>query len=501
MAGLGEVCSHIAAILFYLEAAYRFEEANTCTQGLCSWNVPTMKKIEYLPIKEIDFMSARGKKRKLDDALEGTVPEEDDTTIKEGSGPNSDELSLFYENISHQGTKPSILSLVPKHSDGYVPKSTQPHFPLPLTALRDAKYLKLNYHELLQVCKDVSIDVTTEMCDLIEKETRSQSKSKLWYKYRAGRVTASRMRAVCHTNPSDPSQSLIKSICYPEAFHFTSKATEWGCSHEKQAREMYEKVSKTQHQNFTVEDNGLFINPKWPYIGASPDGTVYCQCCGKGALEIKCPYCHRGEAINSAAASDKKFCLKEINGKLHLDMDHMYYYQIQTQLFVCDVEYCDFCVCTFADSGGESAMHIDRIHKNHEFWNNCVNKANWFFRTCLLPELMGSWLTRPFVVESSEGHTSQASEGLNSQNKIGDTCQASDSQFDTLPTYCYCGGPEFGRMLACDNKDCLIEWFHIECLELEESMIPKGKWYCPDCKKNPKFCQGNKGKSKAKRKL
>ena len=37
-------------------------------------------------------MSARGKKCKLDDTLEGTVPEENDTTIKEGSRLTSDEL-------------------------------------------------------------------------------------------------------------------------------------------------------------------------------------------------------------------------------------------------------------------------------------------------------------------------------------------------------------------------------------------------------------------------
>ena len=65
--------------------------------------------------------------------------------------------------------------------------------------------------------------------------------------------------------------------------------------------------------------------------------------------------------------------------------------------------------------------------------------------------------------------------------------------------YCYCGGPEFGKTLACDNKDCLIEWLHIEYLELEEGMIPKEKWDCPDCKKNPKFCRGSKGKTKAKK--
>ena len=91
---------------------------------------------------------------------------------KDPSRLTSDELALFYENISHQGTKPSILSVIPKHSGSYVPKSTQPHFPQPQTALRNEKYLKLNYHELLP---EFSIDITSEMCDLIEKETRSQS--------------------------------------------------------------------------------------------------------------------------------------------------------------------------------------------------------------------------------------------------------------------------------------------------------------------------------------
>ena len=118
------------------------------------------------------------------------------------------------------------------------------------------------------------------------------------------------MRAICHTNLADPSQSLIKSICYPETFQFTSKATEWGCSHEKLAKEMYEEVSKSQHQNFSIEENGLFINLEWPYIGASPDDIICCLCCGKGALEIKCPFCHRGEAIDFAAANDKKFLLE-----------------------------------------------------------------------------------------------------------------------------------------------------------------------------------------------
>ena len=400
---------HNAAVLFYLEAVNRFEGAKTCTQGLCTWNVPTLKKITYLPIKDIDFSSAKAKKQKLDQDLEGIVLEEDVVTVKEGSWPTDDDFKLYYSNISQQGTKPSVLSLIAEHSDNYVLKIHQPEFPQPLSTLRKAEYIKLNYYELLQVCETIFISITQEMCNNVETETRTQSKSKLWYKYRAGRVTASRMRAVCHTSLANPSPSLVKSICYPDVFCFTTKATEWGCSHEHQARELYVKTNKPNHQNFRVIENGLFINPEWPFIGASPDGIIECLCHGRGTLEIKCLCCHRGEDIVNAASNDKNFCLKkDVDGSLHLDPNHAYYYQIQTQLFVCDVNYCDFCVATFADSGNRSGLHVEQIYKNSTLWSQCVKQSSAFFGKCVLPELMGSWFTRPLASEDQTDESIQS---------------------------------------------------------------------------------------------
>ena len=58
-------------------------------------------------------------------------------------------------------------------------------------------------------------------------------------------------------------------------------------------------------------ENGVFIKSEWLFIGASPDGIVECSCHDKGTLEIKCPYCHRGEDTVCAASDDKKFCLKK----------------------------------------------------------------------------------------------------------------------------------------------------------------------------------------------
>ncbi|OMO99317.1 Zinc finger, FYVE/PHD-type [Corchorus capsularis] len=47
------------------------------------------------------------------------------------------------------------------------------------------------------------------------------------------------------------------------------------------------------------------------------------------------------------------------------------------------------------------------------------------------------------------------------------------------PTYCLCNQVSYGEMVACDNPDCKIEWFHFGCVGLKEQ--PKGKWYCSDC--------------------
>lgn len=53
--------------------------------------------------------------------------------------------------------------------------------------------------------------------------------------------------------------------------------------------------------------------------------------------------------------------------------------------------------------------------------------------------------------------------------------------------YCYCRCPydEVSEMIACDAEGCPIEWFHFECVGI--MVPPKGKWYCPECRKNQIF--------------
>ena len=72
-----------------------------------------------------------------------------------------------------------------------MPKSLCADFPHPLNLLKEPSYLQLSYHELLAKCELISVEITKEMAEKVKEATRSQSHSKLWFKYRAGRITAS----------------------------------------------------------------------------------------------------------------------------------------------------------------------------------------------------------------------------------------------------------------------------------------------------------------------
>ncbi|KAG5684521.1 hypothetical protein PVAND_013750 [Polypedilum vanderplanki] len=52
------------------------------------------------------------------------------------------------------------------------------------------------------------------------------------------------------------------------------------------------------------------------------------------------------------------------------------------------------------------------------------------------------------------------------------------------PRYCICNQVSYGEMVACDNAECPLEWFHYPCVGI--TTTPKGKWYCPMCSKNRK---------------
>lgn len=124
--------------------------------------------------------------------------------------------------------------------------------------------LDLDYHELLQKYAEVEVDISRENIELVEKDTRTRAKSSGFFQYHAERIGISASGAAFHSNLSQPSQALMKTICYPNGCKSNTKATGHGCKHEDDAIRAYEN-GKT-HCNFTLTRCGLFINEQHPFL-------------------------------------------------------------------------------------------------------------------------------------------------------------------------------------------------------------------------------------------
>jgi len=109
---------------------------------------------------------------------------------------------------------------------------------------------------------------------------------------------------------SQPSQSLIKSICYPHLFKLNTKAIQHGCKYEDYAIRAYEAHVKKTHINSQLTRSGLFINKEHPFLHATPDFLTLCDCCGLGCGEAKCPISIQ-EGDFEKYAEEKSSCLEK----------------------------------------------------------------------------------------------------------------------------------------------------------------------------------------------
>lgn len=156
----------------------------------------------------------------------------------------------------------------------------------------------------------------------------------------------------------------------------------YGCDHEKDAIEAYKKEST--HTDIQVQENGLFIDTRKPYLGASPDGLISCSCCGeKGVLEVKCPLCVKDEFPSEVDTDHRSsFCMIKENSTWTLEKNHPYFYQIQTQMSVCDRPFCDFVVWSEA-----SGILTERVNADPNFVEDLVDKLENFLCMECCPKL------------------------------------------------------------------------------------------------------------------
>lgn len=204
----------------------------------------------------------------------------------------------------------------------------------------------------------------------IEELTRGQGET--WRRYKRGMITASHIHRVRNSKNTD---SVIKAITREMEGATTIPALKYGKEMEPVARKDYAKKTRGRHKNFQVRESGLVLSKHTHGVGASPDGFINCTCCGKGVLEIKCPYSLRIE--DPAVNLPPYIC--DSNGVLALKVAHPYYYQIQFQMAVCERDYCDFFVYT-----SKGSLTI-RTAADKNFGHQLMTKAQSFFKESLAP--------------------------------------------------------------------------------------------------------------------
>lgn len=246
---------------------------------------------------------------------------------------------------------PVVSRDVVKHADA-------PPFPkLPLDGYKlDRKFHFVpNCHELYFL---ESMTVTQELSTIIEEGTRDQSQCALWNQMRQPRLTSSRFREVCHVRGEASSQTLAARII--KGIRQTS-AMKRGLDLEPDVLLQYSDM-----MNVNILPCGFVVHPDVPHLGTSPDGKVYDPAENPpfGLAEVKCP-----DVDNISQVTH----IKLVNGQAKLKESHKYHWQVQGQLAITGLSWCDFITNTKTD------LTIERIWRDESLIALMKEKLDLFF--------------------------------------------------------------------------------------------------------------------------
>ena len=157
------------------------------------------------------------------------------------------------------------------------------------------------------------------------------------------------------------------------------------------AKQCYLYLMKPNHKKLKSEEQGLIVMSGKPFIAASPDLKVSCECYGEGLVEIECSYSIK-ESIPSA---DNLTYLQIVDGTTILKRNSDYFYQVQGQMAVTKLSKTNFFVFTI------HGHFTERIKFDKDFWTSMFLKLEWFWVNCLAPEI----LTRKILRQLEERNT------------------------------------------------------------------------------------------------
>jgi hypothetical protein len=182
--------------------------------------------------------------------------------------------------------------------------------------------------------------------------------------------------------PTTPPDALVKRICYT-TYQCSSSSTIPACQHGKQlepeARRTYVEMCDSKGYNVNIEEKGLIVDKRHSWLGASVDGVVKVTYPNQdtGLLEIKCPYVNLENDSTAVPKDVVELCLTRNNFYLSFDGNsivmnkkHNYYFQVQTQLGILKLTWCDFMVYYKVKDLEICSIFIYRIEFDKELYEN-----------------------------------------------------------------------------------------------------------------------------------
>ena len=175
-------------------------------------------------------------------------------------------------------------------------------------------------------------DLTMSEQEINELESLTKGHKELWKSHRNYRITASVVKSViAKVQENDFKSDKIDhtlNILSGNAPEVQTVATKYGQTNKNLACSLAYKKLSNEHVNLRINEVGLIIKKDMPYLAATPDRILKCDCCGVQTLEVKNPYSGRSMSIQEYCCM-KTGCLIKIDGIITLKKKHPYYYQVQ----------------------------------------------------------------------------------------------------------------------------------------------------------------------------
>ena len=423
-AGKSGFCNHILALmlkvckysLFHCEDVRDLKDeedenpASVCTSALQSWHRSRLDGIGAQPVMEVVVSNSADKSKKT--GVTCLL-----TEARRGESDSNAKLKTLIESLEQHSSKLGITQVVDTASLDTLPAVDTRFGPCPVgsygsyqLAFTESNFQCISSFEGCQnvrctatefpaypsfpldennaslvppdnltekeqkLLESLSLDVPE--ANKLEEKTREQAGCVEWMQERKYRFTASNFGKISRRQRNH--KKFVADLLAQKPI--SAAPLEHGKKYEPVALKEYEKYLRKMGKPIKVLKSGLFVSPKIPILGCSPDAKVIDLSCKDtfGIGEVKCPS-SKFNVTPFEACDDPGFFMENKDGKPSLKQGHFYYDQVQGLMGLTGGQWCDFIIYT------GKGLSVERIRFDQTHWDTLCEKLCEYYLKHFLP--------------------------------------------------------------------------------------------------------------------